>query len=304
MLLASALFSSCGPQAPTPAGKLTVVASIFVLYDFAREVGGQDVVVSLFIPPGAEAHSYEPTARDIMGVRSARVFLYTGGLMEPWAERILATARHPDLLVVNAAGGIVLLNKSQEDHDPAEANSAFDPHFWLDPVRAIAAVENIRSALAQADPAHAAAYNERAKAYTEKLAALDRDFRESLAPRKQSTLIFGGHNMFGYFGARYGLEFLSPYPGFSPEAEPQARALVEMAARMKRLGLKVIYHEENVEPKVARMLAGSTGSSLALLHGVHNISKAELASGASYLSIMRANLATLKADPGLFPGAW
>jgi zinc transport system substrate-binding protein len=303
-------FSACpGRTGSEAAGKVKIVSSIFVLYDVTRTIGGEYASATLFLPPGAEPHTYEPTARDIMALKAARVFFYTGGLMEPWAERVLASVGGPELLAVDVTKGMDLLTAPDEgaaqadpgSAAPGRAGAAVDPHFWLDPQRLLPVADAVAGALSQADPAHAPDYAARAAVVKSNLIALDAEIRAGLAGRRQDTLVFGGHNTFGYFGARYGLSIVSPYEGFSPAAEPQARKLVELAARMKRSGLSVIYFGEGVDPRLARVLAGSVNGRLVLLHGAHNVSREEMAAGVTYFSIMRDNLAKLKADPGLFP---
>jgi zinc transport system substrate-binding protein len=296
---------SCPGRGVDTAGKPAVVCSIFVVYDVARAIGGEEAAISLFTPPGAEPHTYEPSARDILGLKNARLFLYTGGLMEPWADRVLQAVGGPTLTATDVTRGIELLTAVEEEsghtaqgHD--HTNGPVDPHFWLDPLRLATAAGNVEEALVGIDPAHGDLYRQRAAQYRAALEKLDRDIREGLAGRKGSTLVYGGHNTFGYFGIRYGLSFISPYAGFSPQAEPQARKLVELRAMMEKLHLSVIYYGEGVDPQVARTLAASVNGRLVMLHAAHNVSAEELAAGVTYLSIMRDNLAKLKADPGLF----
>ncbi len=292
---------SCPGRGADASGKPSVVCSIFVLYDAARQIGGEAITAALFTPPGTEPHTYEPSARDMLRLKNARLFIYTGGLMEPWAERVLKSVGGPTLTVVDATRGIDLLTAAEEDHGQAtDDHGPVDPHFWLDPTRLATAADNIEQALIGFDPAHTALYRERAGQYRAALAALDREIREGLAGRKSSTLVYGGHNAFGYFGQRYGLTFVSPYSGFSPQAEPQARKLVELKVMMEKLHLSVIYHGEGIDPLVARTLAASVDGRLVMLHAAHNVSADELAAGVTYISIMRDNLAKLKTDPGLF----
>jgi zinc transport system substrate-binding protein len=297
------LFTGCPGRSPDDSGKPRVVCSIFVVYDMARAIGGEEVSPALFTPPGTEPHTYEPSAREMLSLKNAHLFLYTGGLMEPWAERVLAAVGGPRLTVVNVTDGIDLLTAAEEslpDDHAGHDHGPVDPHFWLDPVRLLTAAGHVERALARADPAHAALFAQRAGRYRDELTALDRDIRQGLAGRVRSTLVYGGHNVFGYFGKRYGLMFVSPYAGFSPEAEPQARKLVELKAMMRRLHLSVIYYGEGIDPQLARVLAESVNGRLVLLNGAHNVTAEELSAGVTYLSIMRDNLAKLKTDPGLF----
>ncbi|NMB03801.1 MAG: zinc ABC transporter solute-binding protein, partial [Tissierellia bacterium] len=80
-----------GCQAPTTQesdGKITIMATLFPQYDFARIVGGDQVTVTLILPPGVEAHAYEPTPKEVGAIQKADLFLYTGEQMEPWAHRL------------------------------------------------------------------------------------------------------------------------------------------------------------------------------------------------------------------------
>ncbi len=106
--------------------------------------------------------------------------------------------------------------------------------------------------------------------------------------------MYGGHFAFGYFARRYKLDYISPYSGFSPDAEPTPKKVAELTEVLKKTGNNTVFFEELIEPRVARTLAKETGTSLVLLHGAHNVSKEELSGGQSYIAIMRANLAALK----------
>ena len=169
-----------------------------------------------------------------------------------------------------------------------------DPHIWVDLEHTQKMVGTIAQAFAKKDPGNKEFYLKNAAAYKLKLAALDTRFRETLSTCKHKTIIYGGHFAFGYFAKRYGLAHESPYPGFSPNAEPSPKAIAELISKMRASGQKYIYYEELIEPKVARIIAEETGATLELLHGAHNVSKKELKSGIMFLDIMEDNLQKLK----------
>ena len=102
MVLTVSAFSGCTVQR-NPAsddGKLHVVTTIFAPYDFARQVGGDDVSVTMLLRPGCEVHSYEPTPKDIIAIRNADVFVYVGGESDAWVQTVLEGVDNPDLRVV------------------------------------------------------------------------------------------------------------------------------------------------------------------------------------------------------------
>lgn len=296
-LVSAASLLSCGKPDLGATGKVHLVATIFPVYDFARSVAGDRVLVSLLLPPGVESHGYEPTPRDLATLSKAGVFVYAGIGMESWAPRLAAAADNRKLVVVDASSGIPLIaghhHEEGELEDEGEEDQAGDPHIWLDPLLARRMVRNIEAGLTEADPAGAQVYRQNADAYVAQLEQLDADLAAALGQLKSRTIIYGGHFAFGYFAKRYDLGYVSPYAGFSPDAEPTPRRVAELAATLKKTGTDTIFYEELLEPRVATAIASETGAKLRLLHGAHNVGKDEFQGGITYLGIMRRNLEVL-----------
>lgn len=275
--------------------KLEVITTLFPTYDFARHIAQDRVNVTLLLPPGVEAHTFEPRPADMVKLNHADVFVYTGKYMEPWVEKILKGV-NDKLLVIDASQGIELLDDHDEDehHDHEHDHDGKDPHIWLDLANAQQMVTTVARALAQKDPANAQFYEANAVEYKQQLADLDQRFKTMLATAKYKSLIYGGHFAFGYFAKRYGLTHDSPYQGFSPNAEPRPKSLAKLIKKLKQSGMNYIYHEELIDPKVARTIAQETGAKLELLHGAHNVSQDELQRGVTFLELMEANFNKLK----------
>ena len=98
-------------------GKLKVVASIFPLYEFSKEIGGDQAEVTLLLPAGLSPHSYEPTPKDIQTIENADIFVFNGAGMEPWLENILSGIDNRDLKVVDAGIGVKPLTVSENHSD-------------------------------------------------------------------------------------------------------------------------------------------------------------------------------------------
>ena len=112
-VLAVSAFSGCTVQ-QNPAsddGKLHVVTTIFAPYDFARQVGGDDVSVTMLLRPGCEVHAYEPTPKDIIAIRNADVFIYVGGESDAWVKTVLDGVDNPNLRVVTLMDCVELLDE-------------------------------------------------------------------------------------------------------------------------------------------------------------------------------------------------
>ena len=269
---------------------ITVVTTLFPQYDFARQILGDKGTVKLLLPPGTEAHSYDPTPQDMVTMEKASILIYTSDEMEPWAAKIIASGNLQNTRIVDASQNIVLMDENEEGH----AHGEKDPHYWLDPNNAVCMVDTIEDAVIEADANNAAYYQENAEDLKQQLRQLDQECRELAQELTNKTILCGGHFAFGYFAKQYGFTYRSPYKGFSADSEPTPQNIIELVKAMEETGSRAIFYEELIQPKVAEVLAKETGASMYLLHGAHNISKEELEKQVSYVSIMEKNLQNLR----------
>ncbi len=287
-----------GPQVSKP---LSIVTSLYPQYDFARSIVGDKADVILILPPGVESHSFEPTPQDMVTLQNADLFLYTGKEMEPWAYKLTESI---DAKIVDLSSGITLmdLEEHEDEHEDEgeeeEHEELVDPHFWTDPNLAIVMVENILESLKAVDVDNAAYYEANANTLKQALLDLDVEISETLSKTTSKTILSGGHFAFGYFVERYGLEHMSPYEGFSPDAEPTPKKIAALIETINETDAKAIFYEELIDPKVSRVIAEETGIEMLLLHGAHNVTKEEFESGKSYITFMKENLERLKIGLG------
>ena len=283
------ILNGCAPTQPE-SEKITVITSLFPQYDFVRQIAKDKVDVSLLLPAGVEPHSFEPTPQTIVTIGDADIFIYTNAMMEPWIEKVIDNVISDSLLIVESSLGIEYIEHAHEDEEHEdEEHGELDPHVWLDPLNAKVMAQNILSALIEVDPINSDFYQTNANALFLQLDELKAEYDAVFTDPAHKTIIYGGHFAFGYLADRYGLEILSPYTGFSPNAEPTPQAIVELINRMTELNIKTIYYQELIDPKTARVIAEQTGAEMVLLHGAHNVTTEELQAGATYVSIMREN---------------
>jgi len=267
--------------------KLLVTASYYPLYDFARQVGGDKVNVVTMTPAGAEPHDYEPSPQALIDAHNAKVFIYNGGPMEPWVDSFLSDYKN---IAVNASQGITL-EKTDEDDGHAH-DVASDPHFWLDPVLAQQIVNTIRDGLSKADPANSSYYASRANSYNEKLAELDRSFADGLASCTLNTAI-SSHGAFSYLAHRYGFTVIS-IAGIEPEDEPSPAKMAELTNLVKQKGIKYIFFESLVSPRLAQTIALETGAETLVFDPIEGLSAEDQSKGRDYLSVQYDNLKNLR----------
>ncbi len=297
-------FFSC-QRGESKAGKregLQVVTTLFPLYDFCRNVGGQKAYVTLLLPPGVEPHSFDPKPRDILRINEADLFVFTGPFMEPWATELLKGKEDIKLVVVDSSKGVMLLSEIEAEGPEGEGHGAqhrsggqgpTDPHIWLDLGNAQRMVDNIVAGFVQKDPRNKEFYESNAAAYKAKLQALDGRFKAGLGDCGTRLFVHGGHYAFNYLARRYRLTYVSAY-GFSPNAEPSPRHLADIVRTMRENDTKYVFYEELIQPRVADVIAKETGAKLLPLNGGHNVTREEMERGVTFLSLLEQDLQNLR----------
>ncbi|MEM2159701.1 MAG: zinc ABC transporter substrate-binding protein [Candidatus Nitrosotenuis sp.] len=273
-------------------GKIKVIASFYPLYEFTKNVAGDKAKVSVFVPIGVEPHDWEPSTGDLVALKESHVFVYNGGNMEPFVEKLIASGEYPNVLFVESTHGINLIQTEDAKHASDEHNLPYDPHIWLDPIMAKEQVIAIKNALLKVDADDAQYYEDNANAYLTKLDELDSKIKSELSNCKKDTIV-PFHNAFSYFGARYGIK-IHALSGITPESEATANDLKQIIDYVKENQIKVIFAEELVDPKLAQVLADEAGAQILILSPLEGITQKEQQMGISYLDKMEENLANIK----------
>jgi zinc transport system substrate-binding protein len=295
MLIALTLIGCQGiseSKAPVSSDKLVVVTTIFPLYEFAREVGKDKVEVTLLLPPGAEAHTYEPKPSDIIRISSADVFIFTGAGLEPWAQDIIAGAPNKDLALIDASTKVTLLKISGNN-----TKESYNPHIWLDFNNDMKIVDAIAESYATKDPANRDYYLKNAQDYKTGLSSLDAHYRSALSNCTHREFITAGHDAFAYLAHGYDLQQISAY-GVSPDSEPTPQKIKQIVDLTKAQGIGYIYFEELVNPKMAETIAAEAGVKTLVLNPGDNLLKDQFVRGMTFITLMEDNLANLKVGLG------
>jgi zinc/manganese transport system substrate-binding protein len=283
-LLAVAAIALALNTAPTRAetrARLPVVASFSILGDFVKSVGGERVDLTTIVGPNGDAHVYQPTPRDGQKLAGARVVFVNGLGFEGWMERLVAASK--------TKAAVVVASRSVQ---PRSDEEGVDPHAWQDVENAKIYVANIRDALEAADPDGAAIYASNAAAYLEKLSALDAEILATIAaiPTERRRIV-STHDAFGYFSARYGLEFIAPQ-GVSTESEASARDVARIIDAAKQHKVAAVFLENVVDPRLTKRIAAETGAKMGGTLYSDALSDAK-GPAATYIDMMRHNVKEL-----------
>ncbi|WP_255298611.1 metal ABC transporter substrate-binding protein [Brevibacillus dissolubilis] len=311
-------------------GQLTVYTSFYPLYYVTSRIAGEHAEVTNIVPAGVEPHDFEPTAKDVIDMSKAKLFIYNGSGLEGWIDKALEGMDQSNMTVVKATDGLTLLSaeagheheehageaatetsadahgheahageaattegteQGHDEHGHAE-HGEFDPHTWLDPSLLKQQAEKVRDTLIKLDAAHKADYEQNYTKLAADLDALDQEFKDmaAKAPKKEFMV---AHSAFTYLAHRYGLEQVS-ISGISPADEPSPAEMKELVEHVKEHKISYVMFETLVSPKVAEVIAREANVKTATLNPLEGLTVEEEKAGKDYLSIMRENMETLR----------
>lgn len=305
--------TGCALDGGSGGGPLRVVAALYPFEFLAERVGGEHVSVTGLAPPGVEAHDLELTPTQVAEVSRADLVIHIAGFQPVVDDAIDQHARHAGF---EAAAGASTADAdtdtddhhtddhTDDDHGDDRGDAADDDHghdhdhaadlhVWLDPGQLAEIGDRLAAALAELDPAHAAAYTGNAAALRQELGALDTAYAEGLADCQRREIVVS-HAAFGHLAQRYDLRQIA-ITGLSPETEPTPRRLAEVIEDAQAHHATTIYFETLVSPAVADLIAAHTGAETAVLNPIEGLP----ADGQhDYFSLMRDNLDALRAGLG------
>ncbi|MEN5016484.1 metal ABC transporter substrate-binding protein [Erwinia sp. Eh17-17] len=229
------------------------VASFTVLADIVKNVGGEHVAVKSLVGPNGDPHSFEPTPKDSQALAHADVVFVSGLGMEGWMDRLIGASGYKGQTVVASTG--INTRKMEED-----GKTITDPHAWNSMQNGVVYATNVMNALIAADPQDADYFRQHGKAYIEQLKQLDswaqKEF--SVIPQEKRKVLTS-HDAFGYFGQRYGVEFLAPV-GFSTESEASASDVAGLITQLKQEKIHAYFIENQTDPRLVKQIASSSGA--------------------------------------------
>ena len=289
---------SGGSSTPAP-NEPTSYAAFFTLADWSRNVAGDEMSVVNPVPAGEMGHGWEPGSDLLPELARSDAFVYFDSPEFRWAQDVASAVRgddSADVVLVDALEGVDLLEwnadeggdrdhqhegheNGDEDHEHEDGHShdhedghddqegdheddhgRYDPHVWLDPVRARTAIDNVAEGFAEADPESADAYARNAEAYESELRDLHETYEAELDGREHDVLVLAAHNSFQYLGDRYGFEIHSP-AGASPQGEPDQEAIRETIDLVDRMGVEYVAYDRFQSPRLAETIVRESTAS-------------------------------------------
>ncbi|MCA0419085.1 MAG: metal ABC transporter substrate-binding protein [Proteobacteria bacterium] len=295
--LAFGLAMTAAPLGTFAQEKLPVVASFSILGDFARQVGGDRISMTMLVGPDGDAHVYSPTPADAKAMAAAKLVLVNGLHFEGWLPRLVKSSG-TKATMATATKGITPL-EAGDDHDEkgkgghAHAHGHDDPHAWQSVANAKIYVANIRDALSVADPAGKASYEANATAYLAELDKLEGEVKAAVAriPAQRRKAITN-HDAFGYFVKAYGIDFVAPQ-GVSTEAEASARDVARIIRQVKAQKIPAVFLENVTNPRLVEQIARESGAKVGGRLYSDALS-AETGPAGTYIRMMKHNISEIE----------
>lgn len=281
--------------------KLTVYTSIFPVYDIVSKIGGDKIEVYSLIKNGEDAHSFEPTAKDIMNLENSDILFYNGAGLESWVEKTENSISNQNLKFINLSENIHLIEGDEDSSHSHDSDSdshshshshEYDPHIWLSPLNAVVIADNIFENLVLLDAENTEYYTANYEKFVQDLETLHSLYTEELSSLNKKEILVT-HKAYGYLCDTYGLTQVSVNDNIE-NSEPSPAKLIEIIEYIKENDIKYILTDGLSSTKVAESISNETGVEILTLSTLESLSEEELLNNDDYLSIMYRNLEVLK----------
>lgn len=308
LLLTFASLVSCSPATlySEGEGELRVVCTTFAPFEFAREVGGDRVTVTILQDSGADLHNYAATSATLDALANADVFIYVGGSSdEKWVPAAIEASGNKELLTLCLMDHVTVIHAELENdwlehehsHDDKHSDGhehSGDEHIWTSVKNARLMVSAIEKAFSQKDLEGAEVYSENASEYIKRLDELDSEFAQAAAEASKKLVVFADRFPFVYLMHDYLIPYHTAFGGCSTEVNASFETQAELINSVKDNDLAYILTIEGDRKTLAESIAEQTGCKILSLNSMQSVKRADIEAGADYIEIMRQNLEVLR----------
>jgi len=291
--------SSSSSTENTEVAKIEVSATIFPIYDIARQIAGDQIEVHLLIAPGESPHTFNPTPSTKEEIEHSELIFAIGNELDTFATDI--SSNQEKIIIVDKNLTLIKYEDDHDDHDDHDddkhgdekhddhdhhAHGEYDPHYWLDPMNAKVMAVTIADALAQLDPANAESYNSRSSAFATEIDALHTELVE-LAELAHDKSFITFHDSMAYLVARYDLSLAGTFEPTGAE-EPSPQYLHELSEVVEHDNVLAIFSEPQLSSSSLEPFMKDNNLSLATLDPLGGVD-----GRGSYQALIRYNIETI-----------
>ncbi|PHS57137.1 MAG: ABC transporter substrate-binding protein [Sulfurimonas sp.] len=262
--------------------KINISVSTFSLYDISKHISENTTSINMILPFGVDAHSYEPSPKQVASFYDSDLVIYSGAGLEPWCKNFEFKHKVLDI------SKFVKLKELDLNHKHLHTNNTIDPHYWLDIDNMIRATLIISDTMIKLRPKNKNIYEKNKHIYINMLKKLDKDYKKQLKNCKLDTIIVN-HNAYSYLSSKYAFNVES-LSGISPDSQTNAKNMISLIEHVKKDKVSTIFFESFASDKAIKSIALEAKVSVESLQPLGNITADEAKLNLSYEDIMRINL--------------
>ncbi|WP_174614193.1 metal ABC transporter solute-binding protein, Zn/Mn family [Virgibacillus ihumii] len=282
------------PSGQSDSEGMTVYTSIYPIQYAVERIGGNTLNAESVYPPGVDAHTYEPTTKEMTDIAEADAFIYLGAGMEGFAESAADALSSQDVKLIELGTYEELFHKNSEHKNHKHGghqHGGKDPHIWLDPTRMLDMAGIIKGKLIDMNPEKKEIYIDNFNKLKKDLLALDKQFKQTLK-NKENKEILVAHAAYGYWEERYGIEQIA-ISGLSSSEEPSQKELTKIIDTAKEHNMKYVIFEQNGADQVSKIIQEQLGLEALHIHNLSVLTQENIDNGEDYLFLMKHNLEVL-----------
>lgn len=285
-LLCVVMLCGCAQKA-TDNQKISVVTTIFPLYDFARAIGEDKLDIKMLIRPGSEVHSYDPLPSDMAAVYDSDLFLYIGGESDTWVNTVI------DGESINALPLIECVSHSAAEHSHG-GHSHTDEHIWTAPDNAVKMLDAICEQLISVDAQNADFYRKNRDIYVNKIKTASTEIANTVSQFENPFIVVADRFPFFYFTSQYGIDYEAAFGGCAVSTDISLKTMARLTDTIKKRQIQTVFCTEISNKNIANALKDALGLEVVELHSAHNVTLDDFKSGVTYVDLMYRNLNALK----------
>lgn len=310
-------------------GKLNVVCTIYPVYNWLEEIGGDRLNVEYLLDSGIDLHNYNPTVEDMIVMKESDLLVYVGGDSDAWATDVVDGSFNAlnlmDKLGDEALDQEVSEGMQEHDHDHDHEHSIWyemysgvksffgfaddhdhdhdhdhshdlpDEHIWMSVKKAELIVEDIVEELCRIDEEYADVYTTNGAAYIQQLVELDEKYESELSEFEERTIVVADRFPLLYLTEDYDLDYYGAFSGCSAEVEVSFETIKFMTDKVKELELEHVFKIEGSTIQIAETVMSELGMSNENILEINSMqSVIGDTSEFTYISLMEDNLEALK----------
>lgn len=279
---------------------ISIVATSFPQYDFARAIVGDNASITMLLSPGEESHSYDPTPQDIISIQDCDLFIYGGGESDDWVTSMVSTIDTSEITLIRFMDLVELYEEEvvegmQSEHATTSHTfvEVYDEHVWTSPINAIAFVEQICETICELDPDNSDEYQANALSYINELYELDQAFEQVVQTATNECIMIGDRFPFLYLVEEYDIDYYAAFSGCSSDVEANPTTIAYLIDKANAEDIPVVFKVDLSTGLVAETISESSDAQILTLYSCHVISNDDFNNGETYISLMYRNVEAL-----------